>query len=266
MAENCKNCNEIIERNFCANCGQKKYKRIDKKYIWDEVQYTFLHANKGLLFSAKNILKNPGKTAREFIDGNRVNHYKPILLAFVLSGISTFLSFKVLHMNEAMSDAYIGNKKINSTMMTDMMEFISHYNSIIMVALIPFFALTTIIPFGRWGHNYYEHIVMNAYFLSYYTLLFILVVDPILFLLRHSTPNVVVNASSIVMLLVPVMLVWFYKGFYPDKTLKSIILKVLAVMGLFILGYLIVVIIGGIIVGIYALTHKIDIQQYAKPK
>jgi hypothetical protein len=32
MAENCKNCKDAITGNFCANCGQKKYKKIDKKY------------------------------------------------------------------------------------------------------------------------------------------------------------------------------------------------------------------------------------------
>ena len=30
MNENCKNCSEVIVGNFCSNCGQKKFKRIDK--------------------------------------------------------------------------------------------------------------------------------------------------------------------------------------------------------------------------------------------
>lgn len=106
MENFCKNCNQLITANFCANCGQKKFKRIDKKYIWDELQYTVFHTNKGLLYSVKNILKNPGKTAKEFIDGNRVNHYKPILLVFVLSGISAFISYKIIGLKEIMSDFY----------------------------------------------------------------------------------------------------------------------------------------------------------------
>ncbi|MBC8645230.1 DUF3667 domain-containing protein [Flavobacterium lindanitolerans] len=62
----------------------------------DEVQYLAVHTNKGFFYSLKNVARNPGKTAKKFIDGDRVNHYKPILLAFVLSGISAFLSFKVI--------------------------------------------------------------------------------------------------------------------------------------------------------------------------
>jgi hypothetical protein len=53
MEKNCPNCNRVITGNFCSNCGQKKYKRIDKKYIWEEIQYTILHTNKGFLYSVK---------------------------------------------------------------------------------------------------------------------------------------------------------------------------------------------------------------------
>ena len=124
MELNCQNCNEIITGHFCSNCGQKKYKRIDRKYILDEIQYTFLHTNKGFLYSVKNIIKNPGKTAREFIDGNRVNHYKPILLAFVLSGISAFISFKIIGLQKIMSSFY-AKENINSAFMNDYMTITS---------------------------------------------------------------------------------------------------------------------------------------------
>ena len=78
MENFCKNCNQLITANFCANCGQKKFKRIDKKYIWEELQYTVLHTNKGLLYSLKNILKNPGKTAKEFIIQTETTRHLPV--------------------------------------------------------------------------------------------------------------------------------------------------------------------------------------------
>jgi hypothetical protein len=244
MAENCLNCANPVTENFCGSCGQKKYKRIDKKYIWDELQYTVLHTNKGFLFSVKSILKNPGKTAAEFIDGNRVNHYKPILLVFVLSGVATFLSYRVLNLKEVMA-TYFSQQHINSTFMTDVMSFVSSYNSILMLLLVPLFALTTRIAFRKWGHNYYEHVVMNAYILSFYTLLSILFVYPIMYFFRDS-PSSFVNITQLSVLLVPVILVWFFKGFYKDKPLKSIILKVFGTFGLTILGYLIFIVLASI--------------------
>jgi hypothetical protein len=245
MAENCKNCDKTITGSFCSNCGQKKYNRIDKKYIWDEIQYTVLHTNKGFLYSVNNILKNPGKTAKDYIDGNRVSHYKPILLVFVLSGLSAFLSYKVLNLNEVMS-AYFSQQNINSNSMGDVNSFLSSYNSVIMLLLIPLFALTTKIAFKKWGNNYYEHVVMNAYVLSFYTLISIILVFPIMFIFRHS-PNTFFNITQLSLLLVPAILIWFFKEFYKDKPLKSIILKVLGVLGLTVLGLLFVIILVSII-------------------
>lgn len=263
--ENCKNCNEIITGNFCISCGQKKFKRIDKNYVLDELQYTFLHANKGLIYSVKNIIKNPGKTAKEFIDGNRVNHYKPILLAFVLSGIATFLSYKIIKMKEIL-DVYFSQKHINSNFMADMMSFISSYNSIIMLLMVPFFAITTKIAFRKWGHNYFEHIVMNAYILSLYTICSIIVVYPLMFIFRTNSPNVFFKLTQVSLYLVPIILIWFFKGFYADKPLKTIILKVLLVFTLTVLGYLLFLLLVGIGAAIYAALYGPEALEYFKAK
>jgi hypothetical protein len=265
MAENCKNCNEIITSNFCINCGQKKYKRIDRKYIFDEIEYTFLHVNKGLLFSAKNILKNPGKTAKEFIDGNRVNHYKPILLAFVLSGISTFISLKFLGYKEIMSSAY-SKQQPGAEFMSSYMEFITNYSSFVSMLFIPFFALTTKIAFRRWGHNYYEHVVMNAYFLSFYTLLNIIFLYPVLFFFRHSSASLVMTIALYFMSLIPFLLVWFFKEFYNDKPLKSVILRVLAIIGLLILFFIIIMIIVFVGAIIYTIINGPEAMKQFAPK
>ena len=264
MVESCKNCNEVIAVSFCSNCGQKKYKKIDKKYIWDEVQYSVLHTNKGLLYSIKKILQNPGRTAYEYINGNRVNHYKPILLIFVLSGLSTFISYKILNLKE-IANVYFAQQHMNSKLMGDVMSFISGYNAILMLLMVPFFALTTKIAFKKWGNNYYEHVVMNAYILSFYTLVSIIIVYPIMFVFRHS-PSTFFNITQYSFLMVPVILVWFFKGFYQDKPLKSIILKVLGVMGLTILFYLIFMIIVALIGFVFAMLKGPEALQYIKPK
>ena len=264
MAETCLNCANQVTENFCGKCGQKKYKRIDGKYIWDELQYTIFHTNKGLLYSIKSTLKNPGKTAREFIDGNRVNHYKPILLVFVLSGISTFISFKVLNFKEVLSD-YFAQIHVNSKLMADMMTFMSSYNSILMLIYIPLFALITKIAFRKWGHNYYEHVVMNAYILSFYTLVSIILVYPIMFFFRHS-PGIFFKITQLSVLLVPLILFRFFRVFYREKPLKSILLKVLGVMGLTIATYLLIIILAGVIGVIISLLKGPQALEYIKPK
>ena len=251
MEQNCQNCNDIISNNFCNNCGQKKYKRIDKKYIWDEIQYTVLHTNKGFLYSVKNIIKNPGKTAKEFIDGNRVNHYKPILLTFVLSSISAFISFKIIGLKEIMT-AYYSKQHINSTFMNDYMTITSSYSSIIMLLLIPFFAFFTKLAFRKWNHNYYEHIIINSYVLCFYTVLNIFLIYPLMYLLK-SNMDFFTSLTSFSILTTPFLLTWFFKEFYPEKPLKSVIGRVAMTIGYMLVGFFILMIIGAIGGAIYAM-------------
>lgn len=246
MASTCLNCEATIAENFCSNCGQKKYKRIDRKYIIDEVQYSVIHTNKGFLYSIKNIIKNPGKTARDFIDGNRVNHYKPLLLVFVLSGFTAFLSYKVVGLNEILTQI---TSKAGAAGANKAFTFLSSYNAVIMLAFIPIFAVFTSIVFRKWGQNYYEHIVMNAFGLCFYTLVTMVVSYPIMYIVRHNIEAfMAVFAAST--LIIPFLFVWFYRGFYPERSLGSIILKVLLTMGFVLVVYFATIFIGVIIIGI----------------
>ncbi|WP_026976375.1 DUF3667 domain-containing protein [Flavobacterium tegetincola] len=228
MEATCLNCNTEIVQNFCANCGQKKYKRIDRKYIWDEVQYSTVHMNKGFFYSLKNILINPGKTARTFIDGNRVNHYKPIALAFILSGISAFIAYKLIGMGEmtAKVNAMQSNDATQLKLMKSFNDFIQTYISLFTLALLPFFALLSRWSFKSFKNNFYEHVVMNAYILSYSTLISILVIYPLLYLFKDN------EAVSMTLVVLPmlsffIILPYFYKNFYHEYSLKKILSRVL---------------------------------------
>ncbi|NMH24132.1 DUF3667 domain-containing protein [Flavobacterium solisilvae] len=250
MEDNCKNCGTLITGNFCNNCGQKKYKRIDKKYLIDEFQYTILHTNKGFFYTVKNLFKNPGKTTREFIDGNRVNHYKPILLAFVLTGISTFLAFKVIGMNHMQAKAFAMNnnndpntQKIAEHIFKEVISFYSNYYTILMMLAIPFFAFASKICFKKWNHNYYEHIVMNAFFYSTYTIYSIIFIYPILYFTRENF-----TVASLISLLsffgLSVLLTWFFKEIYNTKPLGDVIIRVLGIGAIMIFLFIFIIIIG----------------------
>ena len=238
---NCPNCNHPVVENFCSNCGQRKYKRIDRKYILEELQYVILHANKGLFYSLKKIIKNPGKTAREFVDGNRVNHYKPILLVFLLSGIAAFLSFVVIDYLGIMKEVY-SQKGTYSDYMQDVFSFVSSFFSFIMLLFIPVLAVFTKIVFRKWGHNYYEHVIMNAYFISFYTVIEILLFYPVMYFLKGNI-EIFMSISYIPSIAIPFIMIWFYKGFYKDKSLKSIILKVLLLFILLFIGFIFLIIV-----------------------
>lgn len=260
MEDNCLNCNHPITKNFCINCGQKKYKRIDRKYLIDEIQYSVLHTNKGFFYSVKKLIVNPGKTARDFIEGNRVNHYKPILLAFVLSTISAFLSFKVLNFNEKMHGLY-DQKEIPESFARDLIALISSYNSVMMLLFIPIVSLFTVVAFRKWGQNYYEHVVMNAFIQSCYTIFTILLVYPLLYFFGDS-PSSFNILTQVSMLILPVILLWFYKDFYKEKPFLEIVLRLLLLFIFGIVLFILLIIIGIVVVVVF----KPEMFMQFKPK
>jgi len=259
----CQHCNNDINANFCSNCGQKRYKRIDKRYVLDEIQYVLIHTNKGFLYSVKNIIKNPGKTAHNFIIGDRVSHYKPLLLAFLLSSISGFLGYKVLKMEHVMSE-YFATQHMNSLFMNDMMSFLSSYTSFLYLLLIPLFALCTKIAFSNWGHNYYEHVIMNSYIISCYTIFSVIVVYPILYFFKTDAETFL-KITFIAILAVPVIIIWFFKHFYPDKPLTTIIGRSLLSILLAVIAYFIIII--SVVMGgfIYAAIKGPEALKYMMP-
>ena len=255
MKYNCPNCNRVVNGNFCSNCGQKKYNRIDKKYIWNELQYTVFHTNKGFLYSVKNLIINPGRTAKEFIDGKRVNHYKPLLLAFVLSGISAFISFKIVGLNDIMKEVF-SKKELYSELMNNALSFAASYNSFIMLFFVPLLALFSKIAFRKWGQNYYEHVVMNAYMLSFHALVNILVIYPIMFFTKGNTA-MIEPLLFLSIYIIPFVLVWFYKGFYKEHSLKSVILKVLLILLMVFISFMFVV----VAITIYLVQYQPELLQ-----
>ena len=266
MESNCQNCNQIIVENFCNNCGQKQYKRIDKKYVVDELQYSLIHTNKGFLYSVKNVLKNPGKTAREYISGNRINHYKPIALAFVLSGISAFISFKILDLATIMKKQAAMQTE-NVAMQTDFInkftDFYQSNNAIIMLMFVPLLALFSMIAFSKYNENYYEHTVMNAYGLSFYTLFTIIFFYPVYYIFRNNV-EIFTTISIAGLFVLPLMMFWFYKNFYPDATIKSLIFRILFKFSMLAVVYFGIIIVAVIL---FVVSKGPDAKKYfEKPK
>lgn len=103
----------------------------------------------------KKLVQNPGKTTLEFINGNRVNHYKPILLVFVLTGISTFLSFKVIHIGDTMTEFFSQTYPDieGKSRVVDSLGIIYNYTTLLIMAFIPFLALSSLLSFRKQGHN-----------------------------------------------------------------------------------------------------------------
>ena len=258
MSEICKNCSNEILLNFCGNCGQKKMKRIDRNYIKDEIQYTVLHMNKGFLYSIKKILRAPGKTAKEFVEGNRVNHYKPILLVFVVAGISAFLTNTLIHPEEIFVKLYEHSGQKISVIQIKINTFIFKYQAFMMLLTVPFMAFFTWLTFKKWGYNYYENVVITAFSLVCLQTLTILIVTPLQYFLKNNLDLFMIVPTIISVLLMIGVFIWFYIDLYNDKNTGDVILRLfLLALALFV-GFIILIIIASVISVAYMAYNHID--------
>jgi hypothetical protein len=231
MKETCRNCGELSTHEYCRDCGQKKYRRIDRKYVIEEFEYATIHLNKGLFYSIFCLIKNPGKTAREYLNGKRVNHYKPILLAFVLSGVVGLLYYWFPDVNKIVSEtSFVDSsnppafKKIN----IEIANFTTKYYSWITLISIPYFAIISKRVLRKQPENYFEHFVLNSYIQCLYALLSLLTF-PLFLMLRNSTTDLKTLYLAQTLTL-PLVMLWFFKTYYSHLNLIKLVFKVLLML------------------------------------
>lgn len=217
----CKNCEHTFEGNFCSNCGQKTNTvRLNWHFVKEELQYTFLHINKGFLYSVKQLLTRPGDTVREFLEGKRVKHYKPILLVFVLAGLNGLLSQKIdYHAFMPKNDA----KNIVANEMPKMMNWIFSHYAVVELALLPLFSLCSWLAFKKYGYNYIENIIINC-FASAQRLTFGLITIPIMYLIDSKY---LISVSSLMSIPVYGLTIWLYLQLYKNHKIGNVILRLL---------------------------------------
>lgn len=87
----CRNCKHVVTGNYCSNCGQPaEVPRIKGKYILNEVG-SVLSFKKGILFTIRELLLNPGKNIRAFILEDRNRLVKPVIFLIFSSFVYTVL-------------------------------------------------------------------------------------------------------------------------------------------------------------------------------
>ena len=235
----CKNCEHVFQGNFCSNCGQKTNTvRLNWHYIQDELKYTFLHINKGLLFTVKQLLTRPGNSVREFIEGKRVQHYKPILLVFVLAGLNGLLSHyfhfeKMFTKLEELSASQQQQKKLPFNQADIYTWIVDHY-AIFELGLLPIISLCSWLAFKKWGYNYVENIIINSY-ASGARLAVSILLFPLIYIARNNDFFLIL--TSISGFLSVGITIWLYIQLYKNHELGKVILRILLFGFLFMIFY-----------------------------
>jgi len=163
MTTICKNCDQQFEGNFCNYCGQAAdTHKVTMHFIWHDLQHGLFHFDKGIFYTIKQLLTRPGITIREFIDGKRVRHFKPLSFVVVLGTLyGLFYHFFI--------DKIYDEKPINpngnviGVYETVVKWSTDHfaYSSLIMILIN---TVVSYFVFKKQGRNFAEHLVLNTFF------------------------------------------------------------------------------------------------------
>lgn len=164
---NCGHCNTEIAYNYCPQCGHPaRLNRIDAHYIQHEVLHV-LHFEKGILYTIKELLLNPGKSVRAFIIENRSRLVKPIIFIILSSLLYTIISH-FFHLEEG----YISMRDQDNLSTNSINTWVqSHYGyaNIIMGIFIAFWLR---LFFRKSNYNFFEILILLCFVMGMGMLIF----------------------------------------------------------------------------------------------
>ncbi len=167
----CKNCRNRFTGHFCNECGQQAdTHRITWHFIWHEIPHSVWHVDHGILFTLKELFTRPGYTIREFLEGKRVRHYRPLALVLLLGAVLTFvlhsLDVQLFRETQAAMRTNTADSERIKQFTTDANAFFERYFNIFQLAFLPVTAFFHWLLFRRKGLNYPEHLVANTFLLN----------------------------------------------------------------------------------------------------
>lgn len=164
---NCINCNTTMTGNFCCHCGRPvKVDRVDWHYIVHEIQHV-LHFEKGILYTVKELLRNPGASIHAFITADRSRLVKPVLFVVVTSLIYTTIDH-LFHLEQGYVD-YNGAKNSAVGLISNWVQSHYGYSNIIMGAFISFWLK---LIYRGYNYNFFEILILLCFVMGMGMLIF----------------------------------------------------------------------------------------------
>ncbi|WP_281323387.1 DUF3667 domain-containing protein [Flavobacterium aestivum] len=158
----CKNCHQTYKGHYCSNCGQTaETHQLNLHFLLHDLQHGLFHFDSGITYTGKQLFTRPGHSIREFIEGKRVKHFKPISLIIVLATVYIAL-IHLLHIDlfpkteqSTISDYSITVEKLK--------EWLTSHFAWITLLSIPLHTIGTAICFRKQGYNFIEYFILNTY-------------------------------------------------------------------------------------------------------
>ncbi|HMQ76800.1 MAG TPA: DUF3667 domain-containing protein [Flavobacteriales bacterium] len=230
----CANCGHPVAQAFCPSCGQRTdTQRIDGHYLWHELQHGLFHVDRGILFTLRELFTRPGHSIREFLDGKRVRHFKPLAFVVITAGVYSFLS---TWFTPSMLAGLPGGGRIPPQALA-MLDFFNKHYALLELASLPLISGASWVYFRKAGRTYAEHLVANS-FLAGQRYVVSVLQFPLLALFGIKGALL---AAPFLMLSYAGLYTWGFMQLFQGKAGRFIFLRAVMAAGT---GYMLVVIVG----------------------
>lgn len=147
-----------MDTNFCPNCGQAaNLKRIDRHYIVHEIEHV-LHLERGILYTIKELVINPGENIRKYLSENRSRLVKPVIFIILTSLIYTVISHS-FHIE----DEYMKYEGFEKSAIGDILKWTQSNYGYANILIGLFVAIWLKVLFKKHGFNFYELLIMLCF-------------------------------------------------------------------------------------------------------
>ncbi len=161
-SENCRNCGADAHGKYCQVCGQKTaFHRLTLGHIVSELPHAIFHVDRGFGVTLVQLLRSPGKTINNYLDGKRASYFNPLTFLLIWTGVSAFL-YSQYPFNYGVGAAASMPPEIGAKYDAFLRNFF-RYQSLLLLLYLPFLAVITKLLFWKAGRAYGEHLVINAF-------------------------------------------------------------------------------------------------------
>ena len=149
----CRNCDAPLTAPYCGQCGQKKVGRLGKGAVGAEIWQSWRLFELSVLKAAWQILRWPGRVAREYVLGARTRHMHPLKLLLLAIGAMLLVLSRSNQLDSS------GDARVSVVM-----EQVRAYSNWSFSLTIVAFAVASLLLFRRrGGFNLVEHLVLAVY-------------------------------------------------------------------------------------------------------
>jgi hypothetical protein len=164
---NCKNCNNEVNSKYCPNCGQPaELKRIDGHYIIHEIEHV-LHFERGILYTIRELVTNPGQNVRNYLSENRSRLVKPVIFIIVTSLIYTLFNH-YFHFE----DDYVNHLDTQKSTTSKIFKWVQGHYGYANIIMSVFIALWIKLFFRKTGYNFFEILILLCFVMGIGMLIF----------------------------------------------------------------------------------------------